>query len=168
VDGRDSEGDGISHKEDTVSEKPVMRAEETHDALTAHFVEMAERYSNLSVGAKKWTTKDADGSAAYVFFYLNVECNLSFSGDVNLHFSGKGMVVGLGATGSLEGQATFNVDPKTLKDASGITFEACSLGVGIGGFQVTWYQHHKYIGHGEFYGLGVQLGTPGGGWGSFS
>mgnify|MGYP006140594825 CR=1 FL=1 len=43
-----------------------------------------------------------------------------------------------------------------------------SIGIVAGGFQVTWFRDGTYIGHGEFYGMGVQLGTPGGGWGSFS
>ena len=76
--------------------------------------------------------------------------------------------MGLGATGSLAGSASFNVSPSSLKGASGITFEAAGIGVGIGGFQVTWYQNNRFIGHGEFAGAGVQLGTPGGGWGDFS
>ncbi|WIO74058.1 hypothetical protein QP938_12240 [Porticoccaceae bacterium LTM1] len=146
----------------------TMRSKDTHNAITRHYVEMAERYADLKVDAASWTTDKASGSCAYVFAYLQVDCNLSFPGGPNLTFNGKGMVVGLGATGSLGGQATFNVDPNTLKGASGISFEATSVGVVGGGFQVTWFKNGKYIGHGEFYGLGVQLGTPGGGWGSFS
>ncbi len=145
-----------------------MRAQETHQALTRHFAELGERYAGLATDASSWTTSEASGSAAYVFAYLQVDCNLSFPGGPVLKFNGKGMVVGLGATGSLGGQATFNVDPNTLRGASGITFEAMGLSIVGGGFQVTWYKDNKYIGHGEFYGLGVSLGTPGGGWGSFS
>ena len=146
----------------------TLRAEETHKALTRHFAELGERYADLSVDAPSWTTSSASGSAAYVYLYLQVDCHLAFPGGPKLTFNGKGMVVGLGATGSLGGQATFNVDPNTLKGASGITFEAMGLSIVGGGFQVTWFKDNKYIGHGEFYGLGVSLGTPGGGWGSFS
>ena len=152
----------------TESTQTQMHAKETHQMLTAHFAEMGKRYADLKADAPSWTTDTASGSAAYVFVYLQVDCNLSFPGGPDLTFHGKGMVVGLGATGSLGGQASFNVDPKTLKGASGITFEAMGLSIGAGGFQVTWYKDNKYIGHGEFYGLGVSLGTPGGGWGSFS
>ena len=77
-------------------------------------------------------------------------------------------MLGLGATGSLTGKASFNVDPNTLKGASGISFEAAGLSIGGGGFQITWYKNNKYIGHGEYAGAGVQLGTPGGGTGSFT
>lgn len=153
---------------ETTERKPTMRAKETHEALTRHFVDMAERHSKLAVDGQSWTTSTASGSAAYVFVYLNVDCYLSFPGGLNLTFNGKGLVVGLGATGTLGGQATFNVDPSTLKGASGITFEAWGLSVGAGGFQVTFYKDHTYIGHAEFYGVGVSLGTPGGGWGTFS
>ena len=89
-------------------------------------------------------------------------------GGPTLNFFGQGGVLGLGATGSLGGQATFNVGPNTLIGASGISFEAAGLSIVGGGFQVTWYQNNSYIGHGEFYGLGVSLGTPGGGTGSFT
>jgi hypothetical protein len=151
-----------------MSEEIKMRAEETHKAITRHYVEMAKRYADLDVDAASWTTDKATGACAYVFVYLYVDCTLSFPGGPTLKFHGDGMVAGLGATGSLGGQATFNVNPNTLKGASGITFEATSAGVVGGGFQVTWYKDGTYIGHAEFYGLGVQLGTPGGGWGSFS
>jgi hypothetical protein len=151
-----------------MSEEMKMRAEETHQALTRHFAEMGKRYADLAAEGPTWTTSSASGSAAYVFVYLQVDCNLSFPGGPNLTFNGKGMVAGLGATGSLGGQASFNVDPSTLKGASGITFEAMGLSIVGGGFQVTWYKDNKYIGHGEFYGLGISLGTPGGGWDSFS
>jgi hypothetical protein len=145
-----------------------MRSAETHKALTRHFVDMAKRYADLAVDAPSWATSTASGSAAYVFVYLQVGCTFSFPGGPTLTFDGKGLVAGLGATGMLGGQATFNVDPNTLKGASGITFEAWGLSIFGGGFQVTWYKDNTYIGHGEFYGLGVSLGTPGGGWGSFS
>jgi len=157
-----------STQQQDVAAGTPMRAEETHKAITNYYAEMGRRYANLSASAPSYTTQSASGAAAYVFVYLNVDCTLNLPGGLSLSFSGKGMVVGLGATGSLGGQATFNVDPATLKGASGITFEAAGIGIGIGGFQVTWYKDHKYIGHGEFYGAGVQLGTPGGGWGSFS
>jgi hypothetical protein len=151
-----------------MSEEVVMRALETHQSLNAHFAELGKRYSAFEQDTKTWSTESASGSAAYVWAYLRVECSLSFKSGPNLHFLGQGLVAGLGATGSLGGQAAFNVDPKTLKGASGITFEAAALGIGVGGFQVTWFKNHTYIGHGEFYGAGVQLGTPGGGWGSFT
>ncbi len=151
-----------------MTEEIKMRAEETHKALTHHYVDLAKRHAHLAVDAPSWTTSSASGSAAYVFVYLQVGCNLSFPGGPNLTFNGKGGVLGLGATGSLGGQATFNVDPKTLKGASGITFEAFGASIGAGGFQVTWFKDHTYIGHAEFYGAGVSLGTPGGGTGTFS
>lgn len=151
----------------TTTEIPA-RSGETHKALMQHYAEMGQRYAGLSADAPSWSTSSASGSAAYVFVYLQVDCILKFPDGLSLTFAGKGMVAGLGATGSLGGQATFNVDPHTLKGASGITFEAASIGVVAGGFQVTWFRDGTYIGHGEFYGLGVQLGTPGGGWGSFS
>ena len=144
-----------------MSEEMDLRAEETHRALSRHFAEMGELYANFAVDAPTWTTSSASGSVAYVFAYLQVDCNLSFPECPNLNFNGKGMVAGLGATGSLGGQASFNVDPNTLKGASGITFQATGIGIGIGGFQVTWFKNNAYIGHGEFYGAGVQLGTPG-------
>jgi hypothetical protein len=151
-----------------MSEEVKMRAEETHKALTRHFSDMGKRYANLSVDAPSWTTSSASGSAAYIFVYLQVDCNLSFPGGPNLTFNGKGGVIGLGGTGSLGGQATFNVDPHTLKGASGITFEAFGASIGAGGFQITWYKNNSYIGHAEFYGAGISLGTPGGGTGTFS
>lgn len=144
-----------------------MRAEETHKAINAHFAEMGKQYAGLEADAPSYTTTSANGSVAYVFIYLQADCSLTFS-NVSLQFSGKGLAVGLGATGGLGGQASFNVDPRTLKGAAGITFQATGLSIGPGGFQVTWYQNNGYIGHGEFYGVGVSLGTPGGGWGSFS
>lgn len=150
------------------SKEMKRRVEETHKAITGHYADLGKRYASLNVDAPSWTTSSAIGSAAYVFVYLQVSCTLTFPGGPTLTFLGKGGVVGLGATGSLGGQATFNVDPNTLKGASGITFEAFGLSVGGGGFQVTWYKDHSYIGHGEFYGLGISLGTPGGGTGSFS
>lgn len=150
------------------SAEMTRRVEETHKAITRHYADIAERYANLDVDAQSWTTSSASGSAAYVFVYLQVNCNLNFPGGPSLTFLGQGGVLGLGATGSLGGQATFNVDPNTLKGASGITFEAAGLSIVGGGFQVTWFQNGTYIGHGEFYGLGVSLGTPGGGTGSFS
>ena len=144
------------------------RVEETHKAITGHFADLGKRYADLDPEAASWTTSSATGAAAYVFVYLQVSCNLVFPGGPTLNFLGKGGVLGLGATGSLGGQATFNVDPKTLIGASGISFEAMGLSIGGGGFQVTWFQNGSYIGHGEFYGLGISLGTPGGGTGSFS
>lgn len=150
-----------------MSDQMQMRAEVTHKVINAHFAEMGKRYAALQADAPSYTTISASGSAAYVYVYLRVDCTLTFS-NVNLRFAGNGGVLGLGATGSLGGQASFNVDPATLKNASGITFEATGLSIGAGGFQVTWYQNHGYIGHGEFYGLGISLGTPGGGTGSFS
>jgi hypothetical protein len=147
---------------------PERTSLDTHKTITAHLVDMAERYKDLKADAQSWTTSSASGSAAYVFVYLQVDCNLNFPGGPSLTFNGKGGVLGLGATGSLGGSATFNVDPNTLKGMSGITFEATGLSIVGGGFQVTWYHNHSYIGHGEFYGLGVSLGTPGGGTGSFS
>ena len=146
----------------------TRRVEETHKAITRHFAELGQRYADLDVDAQSWTTSSASGSAAYVFVYLQVNCTLSFPGGPTLTFLGQGGVLGLGATGSLGGQATFNVDPNSLIGASGISFEAAGLSIVGGGFQVTWYQNNSYIGHGEFYGLGVSLGTPGGGTGSFS
>lgn len=151
-----------------MSQEIKMRSQETHKMLTRHFAERAQQHANLAVEDQSWTTSKASGSAAYVFAYLQVDCNLEFPGGPSLTFNGKGMVVGLGATGSLGGEATFNVDPNTLKGMSNITFEAWGLSIGAGGFQVTWYHNNQYIGHGEFYGAGVSLGTPGGGWGSFS
>jgi hypothetical protein len=151
-----------------MTEQIKMRAEETHKAILSHYADIAQRYSGVDVEGKSWTTTKASGSAAYVYAYLQVDCYLDFAGGLSLSFNGKGLVAGLGATGSLGGQATFNVDPKTLKGASGITFEASGLSIVGGGFQVTWYKDGTYIGHGEFYGMGIQLGTPGGGWGSFS
>ena len=150
------------------SNEMKRRVEETHKAITGHFADMAKRYANLDVEAPSWSTSSASGSAAYVFVYLQVNCNLTFPGGPTMTFLGQGGVLGLGATGSLGGQCTFNVDPNTLIGASGITFEAAGLSIVGGGFQVTWYQNNSYIGHGEFYGLGVSLGTPGGGTGTFS
>jgi hypothetical protein len=150
------------------SSEMASRVEATHKAITQNYVDIAKRYANLSVDAPSWTTSSASGSAAYVFVYLQVNCNLTFPDGTSLTFLGQGGVLGLGATGSLGGQATFNVDPSTLRGASGISFEAAGLSIVGGGFQVTWYQNGSYIGHGEFYGLGVSLGTPGGGTGSFS
>jgi len=144
------------------------RVQETHNAITGHFADLGKRYANLDVNAASWSTSSASGAAAYVFVYLQVSCNLIFPGGPTLNFLGKGGVLGLGATGSLGGQATFNVDPNTLIGASGISFEATGLSIGGGGFQVTWFQNNSYIGHGEFYGLGISLGTPGGGTGTFS
>ena len=144
------------------------RVQETHKAITGHFANLGKRYADLDVEAASWTTSSASGAAAYVFVYLQVSCNLIFPGGPTLNFLGKGGVLGLGATGSLGGQATFNVDPNTLIGASGISFEATGLSIGGGGFQVTWFQNGSYIGHGEFYGLGISLGTPGGGTGTFS
>lgn len=157
----------IEQTQNATTEIP-HRAEETHKALMNHYADMGQRYASLSADAQSWTTTSASGSAAYVFVYLQVGCTLNFADGLTLNFDGKGMVAGLGATGSLGGQATFNVDPHSLKGASGITFEAAGIGIVGGGFQVTWFRDGTYIGHGEFYGLGVQLGTPGGGWGSFS
>ena len=146
----------------------TARVQATHKAITANYVDLAKRYANMSVDDPSWTTSSATGAAAYVFVYLQVQGSLSFPGGPNLNFLGQGGVLGLGATGSLGGQATFNVDPNTLIGASGISFEAWGLSVGGGGFQITWYQNNNYIGHGEFYGLGVSLGTPGGGSCSFT
>lgn len=151
-----------------MTEQVKRRSQETHKALTRHYAELGKRYANLETEGPSWTTSEATGSAAYVFVYLQVDCNLSFPGGPNLTFNGKGLVAGLGATGSLTGSATFNVDPNTLKGMQGVTFEAFGASVVGGGFQVTWYKDHAYIGHGEFAGLGVSLGTPGGGWGTFS
>ena len=144
------------------------RVSEVHGMKQRQFAEMAAANAGLRADATSWDTKEATGAAAYVFVYLRVECYLTFGDGTKLHFLGQGGVIGLGATGSLGGSASFNVDPKSLKGADGITFQAASIGVGIGGFQVTWFHNGKYIGHGEFYGLGVQLGTPGGGAGTFS
>lgn len=145
-----------------------FKSQETHQAITKSLVESANLHKDLQLDAASWTTSSASGSAAYVFAYLQVDCTLNFPGGPSLDFNGKGMVVGLGATGSLGGQATFNVDPNTLPNLPNVTFEAWGLSVGVGGFQVTWYSNNQYIGHGEFYGTGVSLGTPGGGWGSFT
>jgi hypothetical protein len=151
-----------------MSEDIQRRTEETHKAITRNFADMAKRYAGLAVDGPSWTTSSASGAAAYVFVYLQVDCNLAFPGGPSLTFNGKGLVAGLGATGSLGGAATFNVNPNTLKGMPNVTFEAAGLSIVGGGFQVTWYQNNSYIGHGEFYGLGISLGTPGGGWGSFS
>jgi hypothetical protein len=78
------------------------------------------------------------------------------------------VALGLGATGALGGEATFNVRPEDLKSLSNVTFLATSVGLVGGGFMVEWYANGAYIGSGIFYGLGVDIGTPGGGWGSFS
>jgi len=144
------------------------RVQETHKAITGQFADLAKRYANLDVDAQSWTTSSATGAAAYVFVYLQVQGNLVFPGGPTLNFLGQGGVLGLGATGSLGGQATFNVDPNTLIGASNITFEAAGLSIVGGGFQITWYQNNSYIGHAEFFGLGVSLGTPGGGTCSFT
>ena len=149
-------------------QETTYKAAEMHNAKHQYFVDMVKSNSNLKANAKSWTTSSASGSIAFVFLYLQLDCNLQFPGGPNLTFNGKGLVAGLGATGSLGGQASFDVDPNTLKGASGISFEAAGLGVGVGGFQVAWFKDGAYIGHGEFYGAGVALGTPGGGWGSFS
>ncbi|NML17610.1 hypothetical protein [Azohydromonas caseinilytica] len=151
-----------------MSQEIVMRAEETHKAITRHYAEMGARYADLDVSAQTWTTSSASGACAYVFIYLQVDLNLNFPDGLSLTFNGKGLVAGLGATGTLGGQASFNVDPHTLKNAEGITFQAAGIGIGVGGFQVTFFKDNTYIGHAEFYGAGVQLGTPGGGWGTFS
>lgn len=146
------------------------RVEETHKALTRHFADLGKRYADLEVDAPSWTTSKASGGAVYVIGYLQVDCNLNFSDSTNLTFSGKGLGLGFGGTGSVSGQAILIVDPKTLKGAPGITFEAFGyvISVVIGGFHVNWYRDGTWIGHGEFFGLGVSLNTPGGGWGSFS
>jgi hypothetical protein len=120
------------------------------------------------VNAQTWTTESANGTCAYVYAYLQVDCHLVFPYGPTLTFHRKGLFVSLGATGSLGGQATFSVDPNSLRGASGITFQATGLSIGGGGFQITWYRDDTFIGHGEFYGAGVQLGAPGGGGGSFS
>jgi hypothetical protein len=146
----------------------AQRVETTHKAITKQLADMSKLNADLDVDAQSWSTSSASGSAAYVFVYLQVDCNLTFPSGLKLTFNGKGLVVGLGATGSLAGSATFNVDPATLRGASGITFQAFALSPIVGGFQVTWYKDDHYIGHAEFFGLGVSLGTPGGGWGSFS
>ncbi|RSZ57840.1 hypothetical protein HF313_24445 [Massilia atriviolacea] len=148
-------------------EQTQFRALDTHNAMTRHYVEQAARYADLKTDAQTWTSTSATGSCAYVFVYLNVDLSMTFANGVSLSFDGKGMVVGLGATGAMGGQVVLNVDPNTLRGASGITFQASSIGVGVGGFQVTFYKDHGYIGHAEFVGAGVQLGTPGGGWGEF-
>lgn len=150
------------------SNEMTRRVQETHKAITQHFADLGKRYANLDVDAPSWTTSSATGAAAYVFVYLQVNCSLTFPDGLTLNFLGQGGVLGLGATGSLGGQATFNVDPHTLIGASGISFEAAGLSIVGGGFQVTWYLNNSYIGHAEFYGLGVSLGTPGGGTGSFT
>ena len=150
------------------STEMTRRVQETHKEITRNYADLAKRYANLDVDAQSWTTSSASGAAAYVFVYLQVRCTLTFPGGPTLNFFGQGGVLGLGATGSLGGQATVNVDPNTLIGASGISFEAAGLSIVGGGFQVTWYQNNSYIGHGEFYGLGVSLGTPGGGTGSFT
>lgn len=144
------------------------RVEETHKAITRDFADLGKRYADLDVDAPTWTTSAAIGSAAYIFVYLRVNCALTFPNGLTLSFFGQGGVLGYGATGVLAGQATFNVDPATLVGAHGISFEAFSLSIGKGGFQVTWFKDNHYIGHGEFYGVGISLGTPGGGVGSFS
>lgn len=146
----------------------IFQAEATHKAKQRHLVETAKLHANLQLDAQSYTTTVASGSCAFVFLYLQCDCYLTFSDGFKLTFNGKGIVAGLGATGSMAGQASFNVDPHTLKGASGISFEAAAIGVGVAGFQVTWYKDNQYIGHGEFAGAGAQLGTPGGGWGSFS
>lgn len=78
------------------------------------------------------------------------------------------MALGLGATGALGGEATFNVRPEDLKSLSNVPFSATSICLVGGGFIVQWYANGAYIGSGIFYGLGVDIGTLGGGWGSFS
>ena len=75
---------------------------------------------------------------------------------------------GLGATGSLGGQAVFNIDPNTLVGASDIKFQVSSAAVGAGVISIMWYQNGTFIGVGSFYGAGIQLGSPGVGLGSFS
>ncbi len=145
------------------------RAKSGHAALQHHFATLAAANQALTADTDtSYSTTSATGSCAYVFVYLQVDCLMKFADGTNLQFNGKGMVAGLGATGSLGGSCTFNMPPSSLIGASGITFEASSIGIVAGGFQVTWYKDHRYIGHGEFVGVGVQLGTPGGGWGSFS
>lgn len=146
----------------------TRRVEETHKAITRQLADLGKLYADLDVDAQTWTTISASGAAAYVFVYLQVTCTLIFPGLPPLNFLGRGGAAGLGATGALGGQAKFNVDPRTLIGAPGITFEAASLSIVGGGFQVTWYQNHRYIGHAEFYGLGISIGTPGGGTGMFS
>ncbi len=146
----------------------TTHAEDTHKAQTRHFVDMAKRHADLAVDAPGWATSEATGSMAYVFAYIRVDCILDFPGGQRLTFAGNGIATGLGATGGLKGKAIFNVDPKTLKGASKITFEAWGLSIVGGGFQVNWYKDGKYIGMGAFYGVGISAGNPGGGWGSFS
>lgn len=159
---------GYTETTSETNQETPMRAEETFKAITQHYADIAANHAGLSVDAQSWTSTQASGAAAYIFVYLYVTCSFTFSDGTKLSFDGKGIAVGLGATGSLGGQGVFNVDPKTLKGASGITFQAFALGIGAGGFQVTFYKDNSFIGHAEFYGAGVTLGTPGGGWGSFS
>jgi len=142
--------------------------EEKHKLITRGIAEFARQNAELDADAASWTTKEATGVAAHVYLYLQVDCNLKFNDGTNVTFNGKGLAVGLGATGALGGSATFNVEPSRLKSLSKVTFEATSIGVVGGGFQVTWFSNGKYVGHGEFYGLGVDIGTPGGGWGDFT
>ena len=145
----------------------AARVQSAHAARQHHFATLAAANANLAASDAGYTTSKASASCAYVFVCLQVDANLSFPDGTNLTFNGKGIVAGLGATGSLGGSATFNVPPSSLRGASGISFEAAGASVGGGGFQITWYRNNGYIGHGEFYGAGVQLGTPGGGWGEF-
>lgn len=153
---------------DTIDmERTALQAKAGFDARQQHFAALAAANAGVAAANTSYDTTKASASAAYVFAYLQVDANLSFGDGTNLTFNGKGLVAGLGATGSLAGSATFNVPPSSLRGASGITFEAAGLAIVGGGFQVTWYKDHRFIGHGEFAGLGVQLGTPGGGWGEF-
>jgi hypothetical protein len=148
-------------------EEIANRVQAAHAAQQQHYATLAAANAHLKAADTSYTTSSANGACVYVFIYLQVDCNLAFPDGTKLTFNGKGIVAGLGGTGTLGGSATLNVPPASLRGASGITFQAAGLGIGIGGFQVTWFKDHGYIGHAEFYGLGVQLGTPGGGWGEF-
>jgi hypothetical protein len=144
------------------------RARSAHAARQSHFAGLASANNALHAGAASFDTTSATAACTYVGVYLYVAADLTFADGTSLHFQGNGLVLGLGGTGSLAGSASFNVPPASLRGASGISFEAAAIGIVAGGFQITWYRNNGYIGHGEFAGMGVQLGTPGGGWGNFS
>lgn len=124
-------------------------------------------HPRVTARPSSWTTTKANGSLAFIGPYLNAQVGMTF-GSENLFFSGNGLTLGLGATASLSGHITLNVDPRTLKGAKNIIFDAGGVGAGIAGFSITWYQNGTYIGGGTFLGVGIALPAGAGGIGTFS
>lgn len=151
------------------SKEIEISSEETHKAMTHHFVELAKNHANLAVNAPSWSSSSVSGNISDIFGWLRVDLVLGFSTVPQLTFTGRGgSNPSAGALGGLSGQATFNVDPATLVGVKGITFQASGGGVVGGGFQITWFLNNGYIGSGVFAGLGVMGAVLGGGGGDFS